>query len=239
MAFQPLNDKFKIVNPDGTPNQYFIRLFQQRGIQLDNSITVEEAQALIDAWALDRDIIAGDGLSGGGNLSSDVTIDLDATLNDLNDVDTTGVVDGNALVYDASLGMWVPGAGGGGGSGNRIWGVINSVTGAVLTGSGNFTYTRLSNDQGNVIFNTPLPDANYGVLFGGTDQGVNFGSFPMVGNVARTASTFRVFIAYNTSAVGNSTAFTFEVVHPSLGGGGGGSGDVAYQQMWSAISLGF
>lgn len=31
----------------------------------------------------------------------------------LTDVDTTGVVDGNALIYDAALGEWIPGEGGG------------------------------------------------------------------------------------------------------------------------------
>lgn len=37
-------------------------------------------------------------------------------LNELNDVDTTGLLSGNALVYDAEQGKWVPGEGSGGGS---------------------------------------------------------------------------------------------------------------------------
>src|SRR5690554_5190253 len=39
------------------------------------------------------------------------------TLDDLTDVDTTGVADGDALVYDADTSTWVPGEGGGGGGG--------------------------------------------------------------------------------------------------------------------------
>src|SRR5690606_10699367 len=38
------------------------------------------------------------------------------TLDDLTDVDTTGVADGDALVYDAGSSTWVPGAGSGGGA---------------------------------------------------------------------------------------------------------------------------
>jgi len=37
-------------------------------------------------------------------------------LNELNDVDTSGVLNGNALVYDATQSKWVPGEGGGGAS---------------------------------------------------------------------------------------------------------------------------
>lgn len=41
---------------------------------------------------------------------------LDFNITDLADVDTTGVVDGNALVYDGINSQWIPGEGGGGGS---------------------------------------------------------------------------------------------------------------------------
>jgi hypothetical protein len=39
------------------------------------------------------------------------------TLDNLSDVTTAGVVDGNVLVFDDAAGKWVPGAGGGGGAG--------------------------------------------------------------------------------------------------------------------------
>jgi hypothetical protein len=45
---------------------------------------------------------------------------LDFNITDLADVDTTGVVDGNALVYDGVNFQWVPGAGGGGGGSYTI-----------------------------------------------------------------------------------------------------------------------
>lgn len=142
MAQQPLNNKISIVNSDGTPNQYFIRLLQERGITLDGKISAAEAQALIDAWAAARDIIAGDGLSGGGNLSSDVTIDLDAGLGDLNDVDfSTPPTDLQVLVYDAASSTWIPAnQSGGGGSGGLTHFSIPFFRGNAGTsfGSGNF-----------------------------------------------------------------------------------------------------
>ena len=45
---------------------------------------------------------------------------LDFNITDLADVDTTGVVDGNALVYDGANSQWIPGAGGGGGGSYTI-----------------------------------------------------------------------------------------------------------------------
>jgi len=72
---QPLGKQFAIINPDGTPTEYFIRWAQQRQIDIGTSITLEEAQALIDAWAAARDINAGVALNGGGTLAADVTID--------------------------------------------------------------------------------------------------------------------------------------------------------------------
>ena len=41
-------------------------------------------------------------------------VDVVQNLNDLSDVDTTGVADGNALVYDLATTSWIPGEGGGG-----------------------------------------------------------------------------------------------------------------------------
>lgn len=76
---QPLDQKFSIVKPDGKPTDYFIRWAQQRQIDIKAGITATEAQALIDDWAAQRDIIAGVGLSGGGSLAADRTIDLEDT----------------------------------------------------------------------------------------------------------------------------------------------------------------
>lgn len=111
-----------IVDPKtGLPTPQFIRLWQS--LLQNEDTTIENIDDVIAALALKANkstqIIAGTGLSGGGDLSADRTIDLDASLDDLNDVDltTTPPADGNALVFDALSSLWVPGAGGGGGGG--------------------------------------------------------------------------------------------------------------------------
>lgn len=72
---QPLGKTFQITNPDGTPTDYFIRWAQERQIDISGGITAAQAQTIIDTWAAARDIVAGVALDGGGNLSSDITID--------------------------------------------------------------------------------------------------------------------------------------------------------------------
>ena len=68
-------------------------------------------------------VTAGTGLTGGGT-SGDVTLSLDAALDDLSDVDvtTTPPSDGEALVWDATASEWVPGSAGAtaAGSANEI-----------------------------------------------------------------------------------------------------------------------
>lgn len=78
---QPLVNNQPIVKSDGTPTDYFIRWAQQKQIDISGGITADQAQALIDAATADlvpntREIIAGTGLDGGGDLSADRTIDL-------------------------------------------------------------------------------------------------------------------------------------------------------------------
>lgn len=76
---QPLQDRVQIVNANGTPTPFFIRWAKQRQIDINEGITAAQAQDLINTWALARDIIAGVGLDGGGNLSADITINLEDT----------------------------------------------------------------------------------------------------------------------------------------------------------------
>lgn len=128
---QPFNDRVPIINPDGTPSQFFIRQLQERGITVDNKITAEQAQALIDAWALQRDINTTSPITGGGNLSVDLNIGFNGGLDVLNDVDvtTTPPADGQVLGYDLASSQWIP-MDQTGGSGSPIWLVTATGTGA-------------------------------------------------------------------------------------------------------------
>jgi hypothetical protein len=71
MSIQNLDRRFPIVNPDGTPTEYLLRLLRDRGqAQEDTDESVEnKADKSVS-------IVAGTGLDGGGDLSEDRTIDL-------------------------------------------------------------------------------------------------------------------------------------------------------------------
>jgi len=69
---QPLQNKIKVVNDDGTPTDFFIRWAQQRQIDIQQGITLAQLEAILSA----TDIIPGTGLSGGGNISANVTLSL-------------------------------------------------------------------------------------------------------------------------------------------------------------------
>ena len=76
---QPLAQNFQIVDGNGFPTPYFIRWAQQRQIDITAGITAAQAQQLIDDWAAARDIHTSSDLTGGGNLSADLTLGLSNT----------------------------------------------------------------------------------------------------------------------------------------------------------------
>lgn len=105
-TIQPLGNQFPITDKDGNPTPYFIRWAQQRQIDIQGGVTIAQVNQAIEDWSDDRDIIAGLGLSGGGNLSHDVTINLDATLDQLTDVSVPSPTNGQALVWDSGTSLW-------------------------------------------------------------------------------------------------------------------------------------
>lgn len=75
---QPLDQKFKVVNPDGTPTEYFIRWAQQKQIDIGTSLTLQDLQDYLDA----HQIVAGVGIQfapgPNGNLNQNPVIHADA-----------------------------------------------------------------------------------------------------------------------------------------------------------------
>lgn len=76
---QNLEHRTPVVNPDGTPTDYFIRLLQGRGGLLEDAGDQIDLLNAAIAALLARQIIAGIGLDGGGTLAADITIDANAS----------------------------------------------------------------------------------------------------------------------------------------------------------------
>lgn len=145
MSIQPLNDRMPIINPDGTPTQYFLRQLQERGITVDGKITAEQAaeiaQGLIDDWALARDINTTAPILGGGNLSTDLTISHDVsgvtpgTYGDSTNVPQLTVDDEGHVTGVTNVAI-----SGGGGGGGRV--LLDTFTAA--GGETGFSFTGIA-----------------------------------------------------------------------------------------------
>jgi len=75
---QPLSSNLRIATEDGTPTEYFIRWAQERQIDIGEGISQAQAEILINDFAASREITAGAGLTGGGTLAADRTINVGA-----------------------------------------------------------------------------------------------------------------------------------------------------------------
>lgn len=109
---QPLDRRNPIINPDGTPSEFFIRWAQQ----------------------FSQSTLPVDGIGAGAGISvtDGPVISLDAGLGDLNDVDlaTTPPTDQQVIVFDEASGLWLPADQSGGGGSTTYWAVQAIGTGA-------------------------------------------------------------------------------------------------------------
>jgi len=184
---QPLDQSFAIVKPDGMPTEYFIWWAQQRQIDIQNGITVAQAQQLIDDWAAMRNIFAGTGLDGGGPLSANVTINLaDTAVTPGTYGDAANVpqitIDPQGRVTSA---VDVPISGGGGGS----WTLVDQNGAAIVFA----TVTITIASPGVVSLTAHGFAANQAVVFnttGALPTGLTAGTTYYVRNPA--ANTFEV-----------------------------------------------
>lgn len=114
----PFSPQVPIVDERGNPTPYFntqLQLLLEASGIFEGDI--ETINVTLEDKA-DKSIVltAGVGLDGGGDLSANRTFDLNASLGDLNNVDTSGAASGNVLTYDGS--QWEPAAPSGGGGGS-------------------------------------------------------------------------------------------------------------------------
>jgi hypothetical protein len=110
-----------------------------------------------------------------------------------------------------------------------VWAVVNTTTGAILAGDG-CSIVRETGSRYNVTFDEARPDANYGVLFGGT-SGAG-GTQPYVVDGSTTVNGFSI-ICYNNGggeAAPDKLMFQIAGLLPGSAGGtvppGGTTGQV-------------
>lgn len=141
---QGLTDKFKIVNPDGTPTLFFINLLQGRGLGQEDIETVVATLLEKSVVPADPSIVVANGLfadAGPIEISADLQWMLDQISNDWGDILFRGVTGWEALAPGAAGQIlstsgpgadpaWITPSGGGGGAVSLISEVVTSGSAA-------------------------------------------------------------------------------------------------------------
>lgn len=115
-----------------------------------NIIVAGQTTVSADQAADDLTLVAGSGITITTQANADrIIFGVDSgavassiNLSDLNDVDTTGIVNGQVLVWNSSTGRFQPGNMSGGGGGSNVSLTSFSVTTAAPSGNGSLTYNN-------------------------------------------------------------------------------------------------